>query len=328
MSTFFLPVVHVQVGDNPNHPPQNYKFPVTNVANKNRSCQSQWFSTWKWLHYDASQNRVFCHPCSRAVQEKKCLNKRPSQVFTQSGFFNWKRATEKFREHESSECHRECVEKMAAKPVHKDIAESLSEQNRAEKEQNRECLKKIIETLKYLTRQGIPLRKGGNEADSNFYQLLNLMAKHDPVLSKWLEKKRTKYCSPEIQNELIDIMAQEVLRDLLAEIRQSGFFSFMCDETTDSSNLEQCVCCIRWCSDDFEVFEDLIGLYELHSTTSDSVTSMIKDVFLRCNLSFQKCRGQCYDGANAMKGCKKGVATQIKAIEPRQVLIMCVTLIF
>ena len=94
------------------------------------------------------------------------------------------------------------------------------------------------------------------------------MAKHDPVLSKWLEKKRTKYCSPEIQNELIDIMAQEVLRDLLAEIRESGFFSFMCDETTDSSNLEQCVCCIRWCSDDFEVFEDLIGLYELHSTTA------------------------------------------------------------
>ena len=38
------------------------------------------------------------------------------------------------------------------------------------------------------------------------------------------------------------------------------------------------------------------------------LVSVIKDVFLRMNISFDKLRGQCYDGASAMSGNKKGVA--------------------
>lgn len=54
----------------------------------------------------------------------------------------------------------------------------------------------------------------------------------------------------------------------------------MCDETTDVSNKEQAVNCLRWVSTDFQVKEDFIGLYELHSTTSESIFNMLKDVLL------------------------------------------------
>ena len=40
-------------------------------------------------------------------------------------------------------------------------------------------------------------------------------------------------------------------------------------------------------------------------------------------LSVQNCRGQCYDGANNMVGCKSGVATQIQKKEPHAILTHC-----
>lgn len=41
------------------------------------------------------------------------------------------------------------------------------------------------------------------------------------------------------------------------------------------------------------------------------------------NLSINKLRGQCYDGASAMKGAKSGVAKQINDLETRAVYTHC-----
>ena len=47
--------------------------------------------------------------------------------------------------------------------------------------------------------------------------------------------------------------------------------------------------------------------------------AVIKDIFLRMNISLHKLRVQCYDGAATMAGLKSGVAKQIQDIEPRAV---------
>ena len=72
---------------------------------------------------------------------------------------------------------------------------------------------KIISALTYLTRQGLAMRKGNAECDSNFYQLLKAWAKDDPILTKWLEKKRENFTSHEIQNEILMLMAHHITRD-------------------------------------------------------------------------------------------------------------------
>ena len=51
------------------------------------------------------------------------------------------------------------------------------------------------------------MRKGNAECDSNFYQLLKAWAKDDPILTKWLEKKRENFTSHEIQKEMLMLMA-------------------------------------------------------------------------------------------------------------------------
>ena len=85
-------------------------------------------------------------------------------------------------------------------------------------------------------------------------------------------------------------------------LQSASFFTVMADETTDLSNIEQAVVCLRWVSEKFEVEEEFVGLYEVESTGAEVIYGVITDVLLRLNLSISKVRGQCYDGAATMSG--------------------------
>ena len=85
----------------------------------------------------------------------------------------------------------------------------------------------------------------------------------------------------------------------------------MADECTDVSNKEQLAICLRHVDDYLVAHEEFIGFYHIPNIFSDTIVSVIKDVQLRMNLSLFKCRGQCYDGAGTMAGCRNGVAAQL-----------------
>jgi hypothetical protein len=89
------------------------------------------------------------------------------------------------------------------------------------------------------------------------------------------------------------------------------------DETTDISNVEQMVICLRYVDEQLDVHEEVIGYYSLETTTSANIVSTIKDALLRMDLSISNCRGQCYDGASSMSGSRSGVATQLAILEPK-----------
>lgn len=97
----------------------------------------------------------------------------------------------------------------------------------------------------------------------------------------------------------------------------------MVDETTDSSNREQVVVCIRWVDSNFKVHEDFIGLFMVDAIDADTITAVIYDVLCRLNLSITKVRGQCYDGAATMAGNKSGVAVKVQKDEPRAIYTHC-----
>ena len=180
---------------------------------------------------------------------------------------------------------------------------------------NRFCLLKIIECLQYLARQAMPMQ-GDTDEESNFIQLLKLRRKDQPVLLKWLERKDDKYTSHEIQNEIISIMASNVIRDLVADIR-GGFFAIIADEYTDVSNNEQLTICICWIDKSLEVHEDFLGFFNIPDTGAETIVSVIKAVLLKLQLSLAYCRGQCYDGASNMLGHKTGVAKRIQDVQPK-----------
>ena len=80
---------------------------------------------------------------------------------------------------------------------------------------------------------------------------------------------------------------------------------------------------LRWVDDNLFVHEDFIGLYEVPNIQSSTLVGVVKDVFLRLNLSFAKVRGQCYDGASNMSGTRSGVAKQILDMQPKALFTHC-----
>ena len=188
---------------------------------------------------------------------------------------------------------------------------------------NRRVLLKIIRTIKFLARQGLPLRGVGADADSNLVQLLKLQSRDCPELCTWLQKKTNKCTSPDIQNEIMSIMAMQILRKVCEEIRENGPYTIMADECTDVANTERFTLCIRSVGEDMSCCEFFIGLYQIAKIDSNSLVHAIKDTLLRMNIEISKCRGQCYDGASNMGGSRNGVAVQIAKEEKRALYIHC-----
>ena len=240
------------------------------------------------------------------------------------GYKNWKEATTRFPVHESSKCHKDAMFKMVTLPATtRDIGETLSQQHRDEKQCNRQCFLRILSNIKFLSRQGLPSRGSGGDSDSNFLQLIKLREIDYPKLSNWMAKKTNTYTSPEIQNEFLKLFSCGVLRQIASNLQSSPFLTIMVDETTDVSNHEQVVICVRWVSVDFDVHEDFIGLSQVDKIDAGTLVAVIRDFFLRMNISLHKLRGQCYDGAAAMAGLRPGVGKQIEDLEPRAVYTHC-----
>lgn len=54
--------------------------------------------------------------------------------------------------------------------------------------------------------------QGNDEEQLNFIQLLCLRSEVFPFLIKWFEKKANKYVCQDIQNELLSLMSNTVVR--------------------------------------------------------------------------------------------------------------------
>ena len=310
------------------HQPRKFQFPQHEFGKTSivkRSFQQQWFDRWPWLHYDEDQDLAFCFSCIVAYQNNQlqsahCLEK----TFISTGFSNWKDAIAKLTKHEGSRCHKDAILNTITLPATtSDISELLSTQLAKERLERRKCFLKLLSNVRFLSRQGLAFRGDGDESDSNFMQLIRLRSEDNSKLVEWIQQKTDKYTSGEMQNEMIKVMALCVLRKIAENLQKSLFITVMVDETTDVSNVEQVVICLRWVDENFEVQEEFVDLFEVASTGAEIIYAAITDVFLRLNLAISKVRGQCYDGAATMSGSKSGVVTRMCAAEPRAVFTHC-----
>jgi hypothetical protein len=134
-------------------------------------------------------------------------------------------------------------------------------------------------------------------------RMLNLRSEDDSNLTDWAKQKTDKYTSPEMQNEMVKVMALHILRKISVNLQSTSFCTVMLDETTDVANVEQVVVCLRWVSEKFEIFEDFVGLYQVESTGAEKIFGVITDVRLRLNLAISKVCGQCYDDVRCKIWC-------------------------
>lgn len=203
--------------------------------------------------------------------------------------------------------------KLAAMHSSVDVGSQLSVQNEVVKKMHREMFLKLLECIRYLARQGLPIR--GHHEDSiafegNLYQLLLLQAKDCPQMGTWLKKR--EYISPEITNEIISLFGQMVLRQILEDINSSNVFSIIADEATDIAHNELMCIVVRWVDSSYDIYETPLGLIQVPNTKALTLFSVIKDVLLRCSLPLSNCIGQAYDGASCMSGVRNGVQALVR----------------
>ena len=140
----------------------------------------------------------------------------------------------------------------------------------------------VLSCIVYLARQGLPLR-GHIEEEGNLFQLLKFRAMSEvPRLNEWLRNRC--YLSHDIVNEIVRLMANNVLRSLIKTVEASGFYSILADETRDRSNKEQLVVCVRWVDADFCVYEEPLGLFNVPDTTRTTLFTAIVGMIVGCLL--------------------------------------------
>ena len=290
---------------------------------RKRHVNPAWFKSYSWLHYCLTSMKVYCHYCKHAsLSNLRVMSTKAASVFSVDGFCNWKNATAKLKEHEKSLAHRDAVAAHVASK-HVPITQQLQTHLNQSQVSRRESLIKQISALRYLLRQGLAVRND-HAGGSNLTIMMQL------VLNEKLWVSENKYQSPEVINELIEIMGHKLLRSLLCDIKSQQWFAMLADETRDISNREQLVLCLRYVTEKYEIYEDMIGLYQLDNTTANTVYSALKDCFLKLGISFANCRGQAYDGAKNFQGHVSGVAKRFQkenaAALPVHCLAHCINL--
>ena len=105
----------------------------------------------------------------------------------------------------------------------------------------------IIRCVIFCGKQNVALR-GHTDETGNFRSLLKFRAETDPILEKHLAEapRNATYISPQIQNELIELCSQQVVKPIFDEVKDAKFYSLLADETSDVSNTEQVSICLRY----------------------------------------------------------------------------------
>ncbi|KAL4126233.1 hypothetical protein QTP88_010459 [Uroleucon formosanum] len=288
-------------------PSETYIFPIIE-ENKGRNLKFQhhWLKMFK---------------CGIGCQKLHTLVIKPMDSF--------KKVLETLNNHAKHEYHKLALEKAdyflnTASSKEPEIINKLNIDRAKKINENRGNLIHIIDCILVCGRQEIALRGhrdfGAISFDDepemnegNFRAILKFKAKDIDHLKNFLSSNyRNKYISPSIQNDIISTCGDVILKKVVKEVNESGYFSVLADETTDISVVEQLTICVRYLvgsGKEKNVHESFLKFTEVASLIGENLASAIFNG---------------YDGASNMSGHIKGVRTIIRNKYPKALYVHCV----
>jgi hypothetical protein len=149
---------------------------------------------------------------------------------------------------------------------------SLLEEQRVE---NRRIVESLFDFIRFLGMLGLTYR--GHESNmGNFVVTVQFLAKYHTPQQHWLEKhpRNVSYMSAEIQNEMIDINAKQIMQTVTDHVKAAKWFSICADETADTSGSEQLSLILRYVYEG-HVYESLISVTAAVSLTGNDLAKLI-----------------------------------------------------
>ena len=292
-----------------------------------RDFKPEWYKRHPWLSYDTTTNKAHCYACQTFLAEK-------NPFF----FDNWKKP-ERLAKHHKSEKHQRAMEMWmsikANKKRNSSVISLLNEAHKQSVKENRMYLQVIIECLMYTAQQNIAqrgheeVRTGLNERcdvnRGNFLELISFRCKDIPWLKSKLElqlQKHAQWTSSAIQNKLLQIIADLVKERIVNDVKSSGWYGIILDETSDITRIEQVSLCLSYCVDGIKK-EAFVGFYATKSTEGEVLYQLVKDSISELNLELENIVGKAFDGAANMNGIYKGLSTRMKECSPYAIYVHC-----
>ena len=296
----------------------------------------KWYEEYKFLEYSVAKNRAFCFVCY-LFPSGVGRNKSEDNWYS-GGVADWgkmksrgKGKLGKLSAHFSSNSHKAALESYCSflhKMNYVDIKlDNKKRKMQIEREKQLNFNKKIVEILFDLTntmaRQGLAFRENTEnkeeETSSNFYQLIKLISRHNPLLNKWLEEKKLRpykvsYLSPQSQNEFISIIADNVRSKIVQEIQSCVFFTVMADTTPDMSHKDMLSVVIRICDKLGNPKEYLLEIRESLDKTGLGIAKDIVNILHTNQIDLNFLSFQSYDFASCMSGEFNGTQKKISEI--------------
>ncbi|XP_076321993.1 zinc finger MYM-type protein 1-like [Tachypleus tridentatus] len=208
-------------------------------SGQSRSFNKNWHDQHSWLEYSVTQDAVFCFACRLFSHTHFSKTEKP---FTHESFWNWKKVTTSLKSHDNSAGHTFAMQAWAEFKLQKTkgarIQHALDASHAETVEENRHYIRAVIDALLYTACQNEAQRghREGSQSDNrgNFLELLDMISRYDEIVkNKPSGPGNAKYTHHDIQNELLDIIAGMIRKDINKEVMEAGHFALMVDETKD-----------------------------------------------------------------------------------------------
>lgn len=142
-----------------------------------------------------------------------------------------------FKLHEKSDSHITAMlawsEQKRSALTDASVLDMINKEYKKKVEENRSYIKTLADVLLLTATQNIEQRahceseQSGNKG--NFLEILEMIAKHNPVVGK----RQFKFTSNTIQNEILQCLASMVQDSIVKEVKESEVFSIIADESKD-----------------------------------------------------------------------------------------------
>lgn len=299
--------------ENPWTPDATFKFPPS--TKRNLKFQLSWLHIFPWLSYSASEDGAYCRFCVLFVQTNIGKGRHEvANMLVQSPFKDWKKALNKFKDHQRKNYHTEAFEdvqnfKAIFENKKSDIVSDIDQGRKQMQWENRKKLMPIIRSVLLCGRQGLALRGHRDQGqlsmnfpednDGNFRALLRFASESgDTALNQHLATAggNSMYLSFRIQNEIVDAASEIITKEIVNRINISKCFSVTADETTDVSGIEQFTICVRYVhkiGQDSKIREDFLCFVPVVNVTGKGLAETLLSTLekLGLDLLFMKAQG-------------------------------------